>query len=354
MPTRDVVVVGASAGGVEALSQFVAVLPPTFGGSIFVVLHLPPQGTSVLPAILARQDHLPAVHPEDGEPIRARTIYVAPPDYHLLVDRGRVRLTRGPRENSHRPSIDVLFRSAARAYGPRVVGVVLSGMLDDGTAGLQAIKQQGGVAVVQSPDEALFSGMPRSALENVATDYCLSVHDMGGLLAKLSQKPVPERERSVSSEMNVEVGMAEMDEQAFQTEERPGTPSGFGCPECGGSLWELKEGELIRFRCRVGHAYSAEVLLAEQGEALEEALWMAVRALEEKAALAHRLTARSFERGHTLSAERFQEQAEEADRRAGLIRQVLLAPGETTPAQPLRESGSSNGHQPSPLGGLDN
>jgi len=170
---HDIIVVGASAGGVDALTQLVRGLPADLPAAVFVVVHVPAHGPSVLPRILSRSGPLPATHPQDGQAIRTGRIYVAPPDYHLLVKNGYVRLTRGPRENKHRPSVDSLFRTAARTYGPRVVGVVLSGVLDDGTAGLAAIKLAGGIAAVQHPDDALYPGMPQSALNNVAVDHAL-------------------------------------------------------------------------------------------------------------------------------------------------------------------------------------
>ena len=265
-----------------------------------------------------------AVHPQDGEAIQHGRIYVAPPDYHLLIKNGYVRLVRGPRENSHRPAVDPLFRTAARVYGQRVVGVVLSGTLDDGTAGLLAIKQRGGVAIVQDPDEALYSGMPRSAIENVDIDYILRVSEIPSMLQELAYKSVEMERTSVSSEMEMEADVAELELEAMHDFNRPGKPSGFGCPECGGSLWELQEGSLIRFRCRTGHAFSTGSLMAEQSEALETALWMALRALEEKAALVHRLAGRARDRRQPLSAERFAVQAQVAQQRATLIRQLLL------------------------------
>ena len=327
MVGHGIIVVGASAGGVEALTKLVAGLPPDLPAALFVVLHISRQGTSVLPSILTRAGSLKAIHPTDGTPIQHGQIYVAPPERHLLVKRGYVHLARGPQENRHRPAIDPLFRTAARVYGPQVVGVILSGTLDDGTAGLVAVKMRGGVAVVQDPDEALFCGMPRSAIKNVEINYVLPVADIAAVLVRLAYEPIKEEGvNPVSSEMEIESDMAELEQSATHNDERPGTPSAFACPECGGVLWEIKEREsnLLRFRCRVGHAYTAESLLADQSEALDDALWSALRALKESAALARRMAQRARDRNQKVSAERYENQVQEAEQRAEVIRQVLL------------------------------
>lgn len=328
----DIIVIGASAGGVEALYQLVRNLPHSLPAAIFVVLHVPSHGTSVLPDILNRcikkynknQSLLKAMHPQDGAEIQHNCIYVAPPDRHLLIKKGQINLARGPRENSHRPAVDPLFRAAARTYGQRVVGVVLSGTLDDGTAGLLAIKQQKGIAIVQDPQEALFSGMPSSAIAHVGVDHILPVSEIAATLVELANKPIEENTQAVSPEMAIEADMAQLELKAMQSLDRPGKPSAFGCPECGGVLWELNEGNLTRFRCRTGHAYSTDSLMAEQSEALEEALWNALRALEEKAALSQRLATQARDRDRIYSAQRFQTQGEDAQAQAKLVRQLLL------------------------------
>lgn len=326
MPGHDIVVIGASAGGVEALSQLARQLSPDLPASIFVVLHVPAHSPSLLPRILNRKGPLPASHPEDGEAIRPGRIYIAPPDQHLLLEPGRIRLMRGPRENGHRPAVDALFRTAAMAYGPRVVGVVLSGTLDDGAAGLAAIKQRGGVTVVQDPDEALYSGMPRSALESVAVDHTLPVAGIAELLGLLARDPIADPEgTTMPEEIETESQMAAFDLAAMEDEDRPGRPSGFGCPDCGGSLWELNDGELIRFRCRVGHAWTASGLVARQSDGIETALWTALRALEERASLCERVAGRLKERGLEHSAARFQQQAADSRQRAAVVRQVLVS-----------------------------
>ena len=344
MPGHDIVAIGASAGGVEALVQLVSRLPRDLPAAVFVVLHIPAHTASRLPRILERNGSLPALHPRHGDPIEHGRIYVAPPDQHLLVEQGRIVLAHGPRENGHRPAVDPLFRTAARAYGPRVVGVVVSGMLDDGTAGLAAIKLRGGTAVVQDPEEALFSGMPRSAIENVAVDHCLSLAEIGPLLARLAREPVSEEGAgAVPEKMDYEADIVELSPARVHGDERPGTPSGYACPECNGGLLELRDGELSRYRCRVGHAYSSDSLLAAQSQSLEAALWTALRALEEKSALARRLVERAAARGQRLAAERFAEQAEVAEQRAELVRRALLS-GEGIPTpEPAAQAGAPAG-----------
>jgi two-component system chemotaxis response regulator CheB len=250
---------------------------------------------------------------------------VASPDHHLVVADRHVVLTRGPRENGHRPAIDVLFRSAARALGARVIGVVLSGVLDDGTAGLTGIAARGGLAVVQDPEDALYPGMPSHAIEHVSVDHVLSAANMAGLLARLCKEEVVGRDRPVSPLMEIEADLALMDDDAMNQPERPGRPSGFSCPDCNGVLWEIRDGRLVRYRCRVGHAWSTESLLGEQAERLDGALWMALRGLEEKAALSRTLSERATERGSLLTATRFAHQAEDATRAASVIRSLLEA-----------------------------
>jgi two-component system chemotaxis response regulator CheB len=289
---------------------------------VFVVVHFPAHSRSVLPQILARRGWLRVRHAEDGEAIEPGTVYVAPPDLHLLVKRGHVRLVRGPRENAARPAVDPLFRTAAAAYNRRVVGVVLTGNLDDGTSGLFAVKARGGVAVVQDPEEALYSGMPTSALANVDVDHVLPVAEIASVLERLARTEV--EEEVVPDPREMEIDIAEMEPGAMHRNERPGVPSGFSCPGCHGVLWEMHEGEVLRFRCRVGHAFSVETLLAEQAGELETALWAALQALEERAALTSRMAERMRERGQGGLAGRYGEQAEEATLRAEVIRQVLL------------------------------
>jgi two-component system, chemotaxis family, protein-glutamate methylesterase/glutaminase len=324
MPGRDIVVIGGSAGSIEVLAELVGGLPRDFPGSIFVVVHFPGSVTSTLPRILSRAGPLPAHHPRDGEPIEPGRIYVAPPDCHLHLSDDRIRLTRGPKENGHRPALDPLFRTAALSYGPRVQGVILSGNLNDGTAGLLRIKQLGGAAIVQDPETALYQGMPRSALEHVAVDHVLPVHEIASVVAELARRPIETSEVIAMSEESTRNAQAE-EIAAADRQQQPGMPSTMACPECHGVLWEDKNEDLVQFRCRVGHAYSAEALLVHQSEQLEAAMWTALRALEEHSALARRLAARADSRGHRHSASAFTEQAMDAEHHASVIRTVLNA-----------------------------
>lgn len=331
MEERDIVVIGASAGGVEAVATLIEALPRDLAAAVFVVVHFPPHSTSVLPRIITRRGGMTAMHPEDGMPIELGCVYVAPPDRHLIVEHGHVRLARGPRENGARPAVDPLFRSAARAYGARVIGIVLTGNLDDGTAGLMAVKSAGGLAVVQQPDDALYPGMPSSALRHVQADHVLPLAEIPGLLVRRVGEPVEQKGAGpVARQQNTEVDIAEMNPAALESE-RAGAPSGYVCPECSGALWETDEGGLPRFRCRVGHAYSFETLLADQGSAMDAALWAAYRALEERAALTARMGARMRERGQTALAQRYHEQTTETLERAELIRRVLLMGSQDVP-----------------------
>lgn len=332
---RNVIVIGASAGGVEALRTIVAGLPAGLPASVMVVLHLPPYHGSVLPAILSRSGPMPARHPESQEKLAESVIRVAPPDHHMVVSDSQIVLTRGPRENGHRPAIDVLFRSAARSQGARVIGVVLSGVLDDGTAGLAAIDARGGVSVVQDPSDAMYAGMPSNALEHVAVDHVVAAQKMPELLSRLCQEEVAIEEGPVSPLMEIETGLSLMADVTMNHPERPGRPSGFSCPDCNGVLWEIHDGDLVRYRCRIGHAWSADSLLGEQSEQLDGALWMALRGLEEKAGLARTLHQRARQRGSSLSAERFAEQAQDATRAASLIRTML----ESHVGSPEKETG---------------
>jgi len=323
---HDVVVIGASAGGVEALVKLVSQFPANLPAAVFVVLHIPPQNRSMLPIILSRSGPLPAVHPVDGTKIVHGHIYVAPPDHHLMLEQGYIRIIRGPKENRNRPAVDPLFRSAASVYGPKVIGIVLTGALDDGTAGLLAIKQRGGIAIVQDPAEALYTGMPQSAIDHVAVNYTLSLADIAHKVVTLVDEEVDgTMERSVpeDEEMQNELSLAKMELSRQKDDVRAGTPSEYSCPECGGVLWEIQDEKLLRFRCRVGHAFSIESMMAEQSEAIEEAMWAALKTLEEQVSISRKLAVQAHRNGHTMVAQRFEERQRQAEKRVDLLMTAL-------------------------------
>lgn len=326
MGTRDVVVVGASAGGVEALRELISGLPADFPAAVLVVLHVPSGTRSALPNILQRAGKLPAKQAEDGDPVRPGHVLVAGPDQHLIVHDGTVRLSRGPTENGHRPAVDVLFRSAAQISGPRVVGVILSGALDDGTAGLAAIRSRGGVGVVQDPQDALHPSMPRSAIEGAAPEHVVPVAEMPALLQRLAEEEIDETDVAPPPVlMEVETALSNMAPAVYESLDRPGQPSTFSCPDCDGTLALIEDEGVLRFRCRVGHAWSAESLLNEQTGAVETALWMALRTVEERATLTRDMSRRATERGHRRTAEMFDVQSSEAQKSARLVRELLTA-----------------------------
>jgi two-component system chemotaxis response regulator CheB len=356
MPGHDIIVLGTSAGGVEALSRLVAGLPAGLPAALFVVCHIHPGYPSRLPEILSRSGPLLATHAQDGEPIRPGQITVAPPDYHMILVPGAVRLTRSARENHHRPAIDPLFRTAARAYGRRVVGVILTGSLGDGTAGLLAVRAAGGVGIVQDPAEAAVEDMPRNAATIAGADYVLPLAAIAATLVRLAAQPVPEEgNRAMPDPIERLPERITRDMAEQEDGEKRGHQAVFACPECGGVMWQVDEERLVRFRCHVGHAYYGEALLAEQSEALEAALWTAVRAFKEKTVLARQLGAREQALGNFGPAERFEEEARLAERYGRVIQDMLLAspplpngPGEPQvppvepPARP-RESAGGGG-----------
>ncbi len=338
MSDQKIVVIGASAGGVDALMEVARHLPKDLAAPVLVVLHVPAETPSLLPQILARHGNLPAKAAEDGEKSRNGTIYVAPPDHHLLVENdGTLTLRRGPRENRHRPSVDPLFRSAAIAAGSNAIGVILTGSLDDGTAGLLAIKNRGGFTIVQDPEDAVYPGMPRSALEHVDVDVCVPLDRITQEIVKAVNQHGRARPRAVPEDMDMEKRIAAMDGPTMQEDDRPGEPSAFSCPECGGVLWEIKDGEYVRYRCRVGHAYSPETMLGAQSELLEEALWTAMKTLEESARLSRRLADNERARGHDWMVKRFEEREKDARSHADVIRRFLLSQNATVPVETARE-----------------
>jgi len=304
---RDIIVVGTSAGGVEALTVLMGGMPSDLPAAIFVVLHIGPTAPRVLPQILARASRLRFAMAEEGEPIEKGRVYIAPPDHHLLLSEDRVHLNRGPRENGHRPAVDTLFRSAANTFGERVVGVVLTGMRNCGTAGLMAVKRQGGVAIVQDPEDALFADMPRSARDHVDVDHCVPLAEIAPLLVTLSRD-----------------GQARARTPKATPEEQDEPESEFTCPGCGGNLRRNAKGDFVVYYCKVGHRYTPEAIADEQSIVQEDALWVALRTLEDSVAVARKLAARAQAQHQKHAVARYEEKIREAEARAELVRRALM------------------------------
>jgi two-component system, chemotaxis family, protein-glutamate methylesterase/glutaminase len=322
---NDIVVIGASAGGIDAIRTILAALPPDFPGSIFIVVHTSPDAPGVLHTIFGRSSPLAVVVPENEERIVPGRVYVARPDHHLIIEPGRVRLTRGPKENRFRPAVDPLFRSAAQTYGPRVVGIILSGGLDDGTSGLWTVKQLGGTAIVQDPEEAWAPSMPQSAIHNVRVDHVLRVAEIAPLLERLATAPADamEGDRVVPEDVRIEIDIAKENNAREAGVLKLGNPSKYACPECHGVLLQVKDAVPPRFRCHTGHAYTLETLLADMDEAIEDALWNAIRALEERVMLIRHAATHAGD-VHEGNGDDLVSRADETQRRADLVRQAVL------------------------------
>jgi two-component system chemotaxis response regulator CheB len=307
---RDIVVIGASAGGVEAIKEIATNLSPKIDAAIFVVVHVSPNSSGLLPNILNRSSVVPAHQAVDGERIENGHIYVAPPDHHMLLEEDIVRVVRGPRHNRQRPAIDLLFRTAAKTFGDRVIGVVLTGFLDDGSSGLLAVKNGGGLAIVQNPEDAEVESMPRSALQRVNADFCVSLKEVAPLINQLVKTEVLKMAHAGGNNNR-------------KASDKTQTNTSFTCPDCHGNLWEVSENGEIRFECRVGHAYSPVAMMEANDEDVERSLWVALRALEESAALEQRLADLANERQRASAMKLFADKAHDRKQHAATLREFL-------------------------------
>lgn len=330
MSGHDIVVLGASSGGVEALSRVVRRLPVNLDAAVFVVLHISPSRSSVLATILARETALATVQAADGEPIRRGHIYVCVPDRHLVLRPGHMSLTAGPTENRVRPSVDVLFRSAAVAYPGRTIGVVLTGNLDDGAAGLAAIKRCGGIAIVQDPSEAFARSMPQAALDATDVDRVAFLDEMGPLIGRLVSESAGSA--TVPADLVADVAASFFIDHPIEAVDTAGPdvelPAPLACPACGGGLMPVDStdgGRVPRYRCHVGHAYSARALLEALGDDMERALWTALRSLEERVALLEVLAREQEERDRKLSGRQYRQRADELRSSVKSIRELLMS-----------------------------
>lgn len=323
MSKRDIIVIGGSSGATVPLKAILGALPGTLAAAIFVVLHVPARSLGLLATVSAAAANLP-VHPaEDGMPIAPGHVYLGVPDRHLIVADGRIRLGWGPRENMARPSIDPLFRSAAATYGPRVIGVILSGLLNDGAAGLDAVRRCGGVAIVQDPAEAIADEMPRSALAAVADGRAVPAARIGDVLADLVQERAGPR-LPVPPEIRLEVDIAAGERVDSGLLRRFADPAPLSCPHCDGVLSEVRGAKPLRFRCQVGHAYTAEVAATAQEGAVDEAMRVALRIVGERADLVARMAADARANGRAAVAEMYEARAAEYREHVDTLRRAVL------------------------------
>jgi len=340
---RDIIVIGASAGGFEALKKLVADFPGDLDASVFVVWHMPPDIRGLLPEVLNRCGPLHAANAFDKEEIRPGRIYVAPPDRHLLIESNTVRTTKGPRENRFRPAVDPLFRSAAFSYRQRVIGVILSGYLDDGTSGLWTVKHFGGVAVVQDPNDSVFPSMPENAIREVEVDHVVPIDQMGKLIARLASEEIDVSEVEMENERQVETEIKiAREDSAFESGVmKLGELSPYTCPDCHGVMMKLKDGKRMRFRCHTGHAYSADSLLASVTEIIEESMWDTIRGIEESIMLLNQLGEHFSEEGNSTMAMLYFQKAREAEDRTQIIRQAIMQ-HENLSTDEMRDQASNN------------
>ncbi|QRM29244.1 chemotaxis protein CheB [Microvirga sp. VF16] len=323
MSNRDIIVIGGSSGATAPLKTILGALPQDLPAAVFIVLHIPARSIGILSTVASAAGLLPVHAAAEGMQIKPGNVYLAVPDHHLILTKGQIRLGRGPRENMARPAIDPLFRSAAAAYGSRVIGVILSGLLNDGASGLEAVKRCGGVTLVQDPADAIAEEMPRSALEATTVDLMASGKRIGDVLADLVREPagpsVP-----VPPEIRLEVDIAAGERVDSEIIGQFAEPVALTCPNCSGVLSKVRGGKPLRFRCQVGHALTAAVVAKEQESAVDEALRVALRIIEERAELVSRMAEDGRRSGRKAVAEMYEERAIEYRRYADTLRQAVL------------------------------
>ena len=323
---QRIIVIGASAGGFEAIKKIIRDLPSDINASIFIVWHMSADIRGVLPHVLNKQNKIIAAHAFNGEEIKPNRIYVAPPDHHMLIEDGKVLVTHGPKENRFRPAVDPLFRSAAYAYGNQVIGVILSGALDDGTVGLWTVKHYGGVAIVQDPKDAEVASMPENAMREVQVDYCIPVSEIPQLLVLLSKEPLPKNVPVMKDEQTKkEIEIASNENALKLGILKFGELSPFTCPECHGVLTRLQNGGIIRYRCHTGHAYSMDTLMASVTEKVEDGLYNAIRGMDESIILLNHLGDHYAEANQPKLASLYFKKAKEAQERSRLVRKAALS-----------------------------
>lgn len=338
---HDIVVIGTSAGGLKALSSVLSVLPANLDAAIFVVQHLAADKKSYLPQLLGDITDLPVSSPVDNERFLKGHVYVAAPDYQLLLHDDRVRAIRGPQENRFRPSIDALFRSAARSHGSRVIGMVLTGYLDDGTVGLQTVKKRGGITVVQDPEEAEYPSMPRTALRYVEIDHTVPIAEAGALLIRLvAQPPAPQDQFPMTPAIEIESKIAKQlmkTKEFLEHVEEIGQRTTYTCPDCNGAIWQIGDEEPLKLRCHVGHSFTGEVFSAEQSRNVETALWSAIRIMEEKVTFTRQLAERKRKQNLREEAAAYEKAANDLDDEVTRVRDLIVCGMGSRGREPQKE-----------------
>jgi len=323
MSNRDIIVIGGSSGATAPLKTILGALPSDLPAAVFIVLHIPARSIGILATVASAAGRLPVHQATDGMRIEPGNVYLAVPDHHLIITKGQIKLGRGPRENMARPAIDPLFRSAAAAYGSRVIGVVLSGLLNDGASGLEAVKRCGGVAVVQDLADAIADEMPRSAMEAVTIDLSVPSARIGDVLSDLAREAAGPGV-AIPPEIRLEVDIAAGERVDSQVMRKFADPAPLTCPGCGGVLSNIKASKPLRFRCQVGHTYTADILAKEQESAVDEALRVALRVIEERAELVARMAQDGRKSGRRAVAEMYDERAVEYRQYAETLRRAVL------------------------------
>ena len=323
MDSRDIIVIGGSSGATGPLKAILGALPRDLPAAVFIVLHIPSRSIGLLSTVASAAGFLPARQAEDGMKIESGNVYIAAPDHHMILSDGVIRLGRGPRENMVRPAIDPLFRSAAMTYGPRVIGVILSGLMSDGASGLNAIKRCGGVALVQDPEDAIADEMPRRALDATIADLCIPSAKLGDVLSDFARH-APGPKLPVPPEIRLEVDIAMGERIDTERLRKIADPAALTCPACGGVLSKMRDGRPLRFRCQVGHAFTADIVAKEQEGRVDEALRVALRIIEERAELVSRMGEEGRQSGRKAIAEMYEERAREYRGYADTIRKAVL------------------------------
>ena len=342
--THRIIVIGASTGGLEAFKKIIKELPSDFSPPIFIVWHMSPDASSILPQVLNTVTTICSAHGYDNEEIKANRIYIASPDHHLLIQDGKMRVTRGPKENRFRPAIDPLFRSAAYAYGNRVVGVILSGALDDGTSGLSTVKYYGGVAIVQDPADAEVPSMPKNALREVSVDYCVPASQVGQLLVRLSKEPPPQNTNVIMGVQTKKgLGVTAEDEVFKKDFLRLGELTPFTCPQCHGALSMFQKGNIVRYKCHAGHVYSDDALMLTLTEKVEHGLYDALRGMDETIILLNHLGDHLAAANQPKSAAVYFKKAKELRERSQLVRKTAVEHEQLSRGTLLRAGQNENG-----------